>query len=144
MADEKLSPKQEQAAVLDAQGHSREEIAKVIGVSSRTVATYRSLPTYQARRDELAERHTGELESSLVALREKILVGAQQAVDALIGVLSSAEDDSDVVKAAEVLLKHAGLGADSSSAQQGPQVGVVVVRDERSAPEPYIEGREVT
>jgi len=137
---ELLTPQQQQAAVLDAQGFSREETAKAVGISESSLARWRQMEPYREQVSELSTRVSQEMEPLLRRVRVDIVDGARASIDQLRDALEAETKDGDPawtirLRAAEMLLQALGEAAfasttqDSQGASPGSaQAAVIVVQ----------------
>ena len=106
-----LSPQQFQAAVAEAGGLPRREIAKLIGVSESTIKNWRSEPEYQAEVERLQDRQAEMVGEAVAKMKEELTEGVRAAIRTLTLNLDAENDKGHPLwstrkEAAELLLRH--------------------------------------
>jgi predicted transcriptional regulator len=115
-----LEPRQLQAAIADASGMPREDIARLAGVSTSAIKQWRERPDYREEVARLKEQSVELVMEGVKELRREVVDGARTAVKALVTAASEAtdsrgrEDWAKRTTAAKTLLEY----------------GIEVVRDE--------------
>lgn len=132
-----LSPKQRQAAVLEAAGVPRTQIAEAVGVSAKTLTAWGKREDYSTAVTEAAGSQLARIEARVEALQVQAVHAAELALDRLVEALE-AKDEYDrpywkiVVDAARELSSNPTLRAivDPKGAAGSGQVsvGVTLVR----------------
>lgn len=153
MGSNELVTKKAQAAVLEAQGASREDIVRVTGSSASTVARWRRDEKYRADVEEMKKAQLEAIEPLLMRLKVGLLDASHEAVQSLrdqlkAGIRVELEDDDgnktgEVLelpdwavrsKAAEIILRHASPAKGGDQQPGGgasAQAAVIVVKDSR-------------
>lgn len=136
--------------MLEAQGHTREEIARVVNRSVRQVSDWRNLPAYQKRTSELQEAGAGAYDSFVQRARSVLLSGVEASVRTLKGALEATVADTGYpdwetrLNAATIILAHAQRAGLEVRSEKGDGEkltagAVVIVRDERP-PDIVVQG----
>lgn len=135
-----LSQAQLQAAVVDATGATREEIAKVVGTSEASITAWRRKPEYQGEVQRLKQQSQTVLFEAVKRMHENLLDGANDAIRTLRDNLDAIDSRGRPAyavrhKAAETLLQH-GVDVERESrpsaagAAAPNQAVVVVIKDD--------------
>lgn len=89
----RLQPRQLQAAVLEAGGARRADIAKIVGRSEKVITNWRNDESYAAEVDRLREQTNAVLEPLLTRVRSEIVAGAEEAVATMRDALEASNKD---------------------------------------------------
>jgi transposase len=106
-----LTTQQYQAAVAEAHGMQRKEIAKLIGVSEPTIKNWRGIEEYQTEVQRLRDIQTEMVTEAVVAMKEELTEGVRAAIRALTDNLEATDSKGHPVygirrDSAELLLKY--------------------------------------
>lgn len=135
----RLQPRQLQAAVLEAGGAKRADIAKIVGRSEKVITNWRNDETYAAEVDRLREQTNAVLEPLLTRVRSQIVAGAEEAVATMRDALEAENKDGQAawmirLRAAEALAALVpswgivvGKGGEGAGAGAVAQAAVIVV-----------------
>ena len=99
-----LTPIQERAAELLAQGHSSRDVARQLDVSEQTIGRWKKIPAFLAAVAEAGEGIDAALRAEMAALSSDIRLGKQEALTVVRRHLQS-DNPVTALRAAEILLK---------------------------------------
>lgn len=134
-----LKPGQHQAAVLEAQGHKRDDVAQMVGVSPATINNWRKDEEYGTEVERLKSNEVATLESTQIKARRKILEKLPALMQKIDEMMDACDEDGHPKwliqsKGAEMLMKlilAGGIGntavAKDGNADGAPQVAQVVI-----------------
>lgn len=106
-----LSPKQIQAAFVDASGASQKQIADIVGVSQSSVKQWRAMPDYKAEVERLTKNAITELEPAMQKMHKELIDATTAAIATLRDGLDATDDRGQPhwatrLRAAEKLVEH--------------------------------------
>lgn len=141
-----LTPQQLQAAMADAYGAEREEIANLIGVSISTITKWRRKSDYSAYVAQLRDEQRQGLARVVLEMRHELVDGVRAAIRTLVMALDAETDKGKPswqtrMRAAETLMEHGialhkeQLAAENQAGLQAPTQAIQIVIGDRP-PEP--------
>lgn len=140
----RLTPQQLQAAIADASGATRNDIATMVGVSASAVKQWRQKPEYAGEVERLKSMQADVVLDAVKKMRDNLVDGTNEAITTLKGLLEAVDSRGKPAygvrqRAAETLLQYgieldketrAAVGGGRAAQVPANQAIVVVLKDE--------------